>query len=105
MKQGGRGNCHNRRSFLSPEFQADFLKLPAEVRRDAQSAYQLFRRDPFARSLYFKEVYPKKSIWSARTALGYRVLGRRVANDRIVWLWIGTHAEYDAWFRRFRRMS
>ncbi len=93
------------RSIISPDFRDGYRKLPAEVRRDAQEAYQLFRRDPFARSLYFKEVYRRKSIWSARTALGYRVLGRRIENDKIVWFWIGSHAEYDAWFRRFKRMA
>ncbi len=93
------------RSFTSPEFRDEYRKLPADVRRDARAAYQLFQRDPFVRSLYFKEMYPKKSIWSARTALGYRVLERRVEDDRIIWFWIGTHADYDTWFRRFKRMS
>ena len=93
------------RSIVSPDFRDSYRKLPAEVRRDAQAAYQLFRRDPFTRSLYFKEVYSKKSIWSARTSLGYRVLGRRLEDDKIVWFWIGSHAEYDAWFRRFKRMA
>ncbi len=93
------------RSLTSPDFHACYRKLPAEVRRDARDAYQLFRCDPFARSLYFKEIYAKKSIWSARTALGYRVLGRRIEDDKIIWFWIGPHAEYDTWFRRFKRMT
>jgi len=93
------------RSLINSDFRECYRALPVEVRRDAQAAYQLFRHEPFARSLFFKEVYPKKSIWSARTALGYRVLGRRVEDDEIIWFWIGTHAEYDAWFRRFKRMT
>jgi len=92
------------RSLINPDFRECYRELPADVRRDARAAYQLFRHEPFSRSLFFKEIYPKKSIWSARTALGYRVLGRRVEDDKIIWFWIGTHAEYDAWFRRFKRM-
>ncbi len=93
------------RSVTTQEFRDTYRELPVEIRRDARAAYLLFRRDPFARSLYFKEVYQKKSIWSARTALGYRVLGRRVEADKIVWFWIGSHVEYDNWFRRFKRLS
>jgi hypothetical protein len=92
------------RSVTTLEFQDAYRKLPVEIRRDARTAYLLFRLDPFARILYFKEVYQKKSIWSARTALGYRVLGRRIEVNKIVWFWIGSHAEYDAWFRRFKRV-
>jgi hypothetical protein len=34
------------------------------------------------------------NIYSVRIGLGYRALGV-VHKDRVVWYWIGSHAEYD----------
>jgi hypothetical protein len=95
------------RSNLTADFRDCYRKLPEDARRDARASYLAFQQDPFTRSLHFKEVYRdrRKSIWSARTSLGWRTLGLRVAEDRIIWFWIGSHAEYDRWFRRFKRMS
>lgn len=92
------------RSHINADFRACFGKLPEKARRDARHSYRLFKQDPFANSLQFKEVYEKKHVWSARTSLGWRTLGRRVEEDKIIWFWIGSHAEYDEWFRRFKKM-
>ena len=42
---------------------------------------------------------PHDDIWSVRIADNYRALGQR-SGDRIIWFFIGTHAEYDELLER-----
>ncbi len=85
------------RSETNDTFRKLYRKLPAEARRDALKAYRLWKNDPYHPSLHFKEIKisKSKSLWSVRTELGYRVLGKRPEADRVIWGWVGTHAEYD----------
>jgi hypothetical protein len=75
-------------------------KLPNNVKRQAYSAYRLFKRDPHHSSLQFKQVSHKKSLYSVRIGISYRALGLRETDDLIVWFWIGSHAEYDKLLNR-----
>lgn len=68
--------------------------LPQHVQKRARDAYLLFRTNPGHPSLHFKPVAANGDIYSARVGMGYRALGVR-NKDRIIWFWIGTHAEYD----------
>jgi hypothetical protein len=46
--------------------------------------------------LEFKKVNAKLNIWSVRVGIGWRALGVMKAQEsKIVWFWIGSHAEYD----------
>ena len=71
-----------------------FAALPADVRKQAYKAYDLFSRDPFHPSLNFKEVNKRYGIWSARINDDYRVLGYR-KDGEMRWFWVGSHADYD----------
>ncbi len=82
-------NSHTGRRFRSL-----YRDLPAHVRRQTQTAYEQFSRDPFHPSLHFKEIDKKHHIWSARINDDYRVLGIR-HDDEIDWFWIGSHSDYD----------
>ena len=42
-------------------------------------------------SLHFKRL---GEVWSVRVGAHYRALGTEV-QDAILWVWIGTHGEYD----------
>ena len=42
----------------------------------------------------FKKLEGHENIYSVRIGLGYRALGVR-KNDKVVWYWIGNHADYD----------
>lgn len=68
--------------------------LPPDARRQAVAAYRLFLEDPFHLGLQFKRIGRRRNIWSVRVGLHYRALGER-NEDRVLWFWIGTHAEYD----------
>ena len=72
-------------------FWACYGALPEEVRRLADRDYALLRTDPRHPSLHFKKV---GAFWSVRVGLRYRALAVGDGQD-IVWVWIGTHAEYD----------
>jgi hypothetical protein len=72
-------------------FWACYRGLPEEVRRQADRDYELLRADPRHPSLHFKKV---GAFWSVRVGLHYRALAVE-DGDNIVWVWIGSHAEYD----------
>jgi hypothetical protein len=74
----------------------DLLRaLPSDAIKQAYAAYRLFKRDPFHPSLQFKRVSKQKPLYSVRIGISYRALGLREADDVIVWIWIGPHADYD----------
>ncbi len=75
----------------SPDFWRLFAELPDEIQKLARGNYELLIADPKHPSLHFKKVGP---YWSVRIGLGYRALGTPVG-DGILWVWIGTHADYD----------
>jgi len=86
-------------SATNPRFRAAFAALPAEVKRRARKAYQLWRNDPHHGSLHFKKV---GKVWSARVDDNYRVLAH-VIGDTAYWFWIGPHAEYERVISQFRK--
>ena len=86
------------RSFTSRRFRALYADLPRDVRRRANTAYKLFRKDPAHPGLNFKKVEGQTAIYSARVGLGYRALAQADGDD-LVWFWIGPHSEYDKLLR------
>jgi hypothetical protein len=75
----------------TPRFWDCYQTLPDEVRRQADRDYQLLRADSRHPSLHFKKV---GQFWSVRVGLHYRALAVEDGAD-VVWVWIGTHAQYD----------
>lgn len=75
-------------------FRKAYAELPDAVRVRARAAYRLFQHDPHHPSLHFKQVHPRRPIFSAQVGLGYRALGV-LDTDTVVWFWIGSHADYD----------
>jgi hypothetical protein len=65
-----------------------------DVQRDAKRAYRLFQSNPAHPSLHFKKLEGEDGIYSARIGLDYRALAV-MRRDRIVWYWVGSHADYD----------
>ena len=75
--------------------------LPIDIRRRAQKAYLLWRRNPFHPSLHFKCINHQEHIWSLRVTLGYRALGI-YESDRVTWFWIGDHKAYKKFIKEKR---
>ena len=75
----------------SPRFWHSYRQLPEEVQRLADKSYELLQSDSRHPSLHLKRVGP---FWSVRVGLHHRALAVEEGPD-LVWVWIGTHAEYD----------
>jgi mRNA-degrading endonuclease RelE of RelBE toxin-antitoxin system len=82
------------KSVVDARFRKAFRYLPPHIRKQARAAYKFFKEDPYHPSLHFKRVGRDLPIYSARVTLDYRVIGLR-DGDTIVWLWIGSHDEYE----------
>ena len=83
------------RSKTTRRFRQLLAALPDPVQRQAQEAYALFRGDPSHPSLHFKRISPTDpTLYSVRVGLRYRAIGIRMP-DYVLWVWIGSHAEYD----------
>jgi hypothetical protein len=67
------------------------------VRQEANRAYRQFRDNPAHPGLHFKKLEGTEDIYSVRVGLDYRAAGVRKKN-RVVWFWIGSHAEFDRLF-------
>jgi len=84
------------KSSRTQSFRRQFLKLPAPIKQTAKKNYELWKQNPFHPSLEFKPVKLKENIWSVRIGIGWRALGViKMDEDKIVWFWVGSHAEYD----------
>ena len=81
------------RHSTSPKFWAAYEALPLQVRKLADANFELLKRDPRHPSLQFKKV---GRYWSVRVGLRYRALAVET-DGGYVWLWIGSHADYDRW--------
>jgi len=65
--------------------------LSKEVCNLADKNFQLLKTEPFHPSLHFKKV---GKVWSVRIGLHYRAIATPI-KDGFLWVWIGSHAEYD----------
>ncbi len=86
------------KSHTEGRFWKAYDKLPVEVQRQADYAYEVWKQNPFHPSLQFKLVDTQLLIYSVRIGRGYRALGWR-EGDTIIWFWIGDHDAYDRLLR------
>jgi hypothetical protein len=77
-------------SLATPDFWACYNALPEDIRRRADTCYELWRENPRHPSLQFMR---KGEWWSVRVTDDYRALGD-LDGDTMTWFFIGTHAEY-----------
>jgi len=80
----------------SPRFWRHYRALPDELQQLADRGYQLLLQDPRHPSLHFKRI---GRLWSVRVGLHHRALAVE-RGEEMVWIWIGSHAEYDLLLRR-----
>jgi hypothetical protein len=75
----------------SSGFRVCYERLPEEIRILAKKNFQLLKADLSHPSLQFKKV---GKVWSARVGSNYRAVATPIEGG-FLWIWIGTHAEYD----------
>jgi len=66
--------------------------LSEKIRRLADSSYRLWKENPFHPSLEFEEI--RSDIWRIKIGYRYRAIAKRY-DDTIVWIWIGSHEDYN----------
>lgn len=86
------------KSRRSQQFRKLFRDLPSDVKRQAYASYRLFAVDSNHPSLHFKKLH--NNLYSVRVGAHYRALGITDNSELIVWIWIGSHAEYDKLIKR-----
>ena len=85
------------KSRARPSFWRAYDSLDPRAREAARRAYLLFLADPSHPSLHFKKLGAYEHVWSVRINEQYRAVGER-RGDTIVWVWVGTHNEFDKLF-------
>lgn len=81
--------------FASEGFWRSYDKLPARIQKLADKNFEILKSHPENPNLRLKKV---GAFWSARVGAHYRA----IAKDRpegLVWIWIGSHADYDKLLR------
>lgn len=84
-------------SRATPSFWRALRALTSAEQEAARRSFRQFLADPTHNSLRFKKLAGHETLWSVRVTLSIRAVGHR-KDDTIVWLWIGSHGEFD---RRF----
>jgi len=77
--------------FAATRFWKGYSALPREVQQLADKSFTILKSNPRHPSLHFKKI---GLMWSVRIGDRYRALGIDVEGG-ILWIWIGSHAEYD----------
>ena len=72
-------------------FWSCFYSLPEPIQKLARKNYELLKENPRHPSLRFKKV---GKLWSVRVGGNHRALAME-DEDGYVWVWVGTHEEYD----------
>ena len=80
-----------------PGFWQEYRQLPRDIRAAARQAYRKFRENPAHPGLHLERLRSDARAWSIRVTLNYRAVARRDGDDWL-WVWIGTHQEFE---RRF----
>ena len=82
------------KSKATPQFWKDFRSLPPEIRKQSESAYRTFKKNPSHMGLDFKKLAGTRDLYSVRIGMHYRAIGR-LNKSEIIWFFIGGHDEYD----------
>jgi len=77
--------------FAAPSFWKTYERLPVNIRKVADQCYEILKSNPRHPSLHFKKIGKYSSV---RVGLYFRALAVEIP-DGLLWLWIGTHDEYQ----------
>lgn len=80
------------------DFWRKYRALPPEIRAAARDAFRKFLENPANPGLRLERLKCDGRAWSVRVTRNYRAVARRYDNDDWLWLWIGSHEEFDRQF-------
>jgi plasmid maintenance system killer protein len=87
------------KSKTTPGFWSRYGQLPVEIQRLADRCYQMWLDNPHHPSLRFKKLGGRERLYSARVGDHYRAVAD-FDGEAFVWVWIGSHEEYNKLLRR-----
>lgn len=73
-----------------------FDDLPDDIRKLAQTNYKLWKNNPEAPGLRFKQVHPTLPIVSFRVGMKHRTVGVETSDGKVVWFWVGSFDIFNA---------
>ncbi len=82
------------KSLATKRFWLLLHSLPVAIQDLAKKNYALWCRNPSHPSLRFRRLSGSSDRYTVRIGDHYRALAQ-LSGDTIVWVWIGTHSEYD----------
>jgi hypothetical protein len=80
------------KNYTTKRFRAMRDALPDTARRAAFKAFDIFKTDPAHPSLDFQKV---GDLYRVAFGNGYRAIAFKDEAGDLVWIFIGTHADYD----------
>ena len=86
-------------SRVIPEFWKSFAELAPKRQAAARSAFRKFHQNPAHPSLQLERLRSDPRFWSVRVTQDCRAVAQRFPGDLWVWIWIGSHNDFDRQFR------
>jgi hypothetical protein len=77
-----------------------YAALPPQIKQAAREAYQKFKSNPAHPSLRLERLKSEPRAWSVRITRDYRAVAQRFSDDEWIWVWIGSHEQFDQAFKR-----
>jgi hypothetical protein len=88
------------KSLGAPNFWKAYRQLPTEVKSAVRGAYQKFLQNPAHPSLKLERLSSDPRFWSVRVTRDYRAVAQQFEGDVWIWVWVGSHKEFDRQFPR-----
>ena len=86
------------KSLGTEKFWGAYRALPPAIKDAARVAHQKFLENPVHPSLQLERLRSDPRFWSVRVTRDYRAVAQRFEGDVWVWVWIGSHRDFDRQF-------
>jgi hypothetical protein len=86
------------KSFGTAKFWEAYRLLPPATKAAARAAYQKFLTQPAHPSFQLERLRSDPRFWSVRVTRDHRAVAQRLEKDVWIWVWIGSHQEFDRKF-------
>jgi hypothetical protein len=86
------------KSLGTEKFWKTYRDLTPVVKDAARAAHRRFLENPAHPSLQLERLRSDPRFWSVRVTRDYRAVAQRFEDDIWVWIWIGSHKDFDRQF-------
>jgi hypothetical protein len=80
------------------KFWIAYHALPPGIKQSARVTYRKFLESPAHPSLQLERLRSDPRFWSVRVTRDFRAVAQRFEGDLWVWIWIGSHKDFDRHF-------